>query len=39
MGSEKCISTLEGLGSSAQFRVKNSDGTYTDLSLKALQDG
>lgn len=37
-GSEKMHFTLEGLDSSAQFRVKNSDGTYTDLSSKASQD-
>ncbi|MCT7528383.1 hypothetical protein N5T79_04440 [Aliarcobacter cryaerophilus] len=37
-GSEKMHFSLEGLDSSAQFRVKNSDGTYTDLSSKASQD-
>lgn len=37
-GSEKMHFTIENLDSSAQFRVKNSDGTYTDLSSKASQD-
>ncbi|MDN5078268.1 hypothetical protein PJV89_09220 [Aliarcobacter butzleri] len=37
-GSEKMHFTLEGLDSSAQFRVNNGDGTYTDLSSKASQD-
>ncbi|MCR1815794.1 Ig-like domain-containing protein, partial [Aliarcobacter butzleri] len=37
-GSEKMHFTIEKLDSSAQFRVKNSDGTYTDLSSKASQD-
>jgi hypothetical protein len=36
-GSEKMHFTLEGLDSSAQFRVNNGDGTYT-VSLKASQD-
>jgi hypothetical protein len=35
-GSEKMHFTLEGLDSSAQFRV-NKDGTYTDLSSQASQ--
>ncbi|MCG3714480.1 hypothetical protein L5F64_02725 [Aliarcobacter butzleri] len=37
-GSEKMHFTIENLDSSAQFRVENSDGTYTDLSSKASQD-
>jgi hypothetical protein len=37
-GSEKMHFTLKGLDSSAQFRVNNGDGTYTDLSSKASQD-
>ena len=34
-GSEKMHFTLEDLDSSAQFRVNNGDGTYTDLSSQA----
>ncbi|MCT7433670.1 hypothetical protein N5T66_10260 [Aliarcobacter cryaerophilus] len=37
-GSEKMHFTLEGLDSSAQFRIVDKDGNITDLSSKASQD-